>query len=195
MCKIRRDIISDQNTQLKIINKTCESFKSQIDKLSRENENMKKHLVPKGSITIWSGSSKDIPKSWKLCNGRNGTPNLKGRFVVGDGGGFEKGNSGGTHKHNHSIVVEAHHLTKEEMPSHVHHPWENYEKGNEYAWTHRNKTIYVNGGGNTKTYITQEHTSFTASAGGDKGHKHKARSNDRSHLPPYYVLCYIMKIE
>ncbi len=189
-----RDIIGDQQTQLESIAKTCEGLKSENDLLTVEVENLKKHLVPKGSITIWSGSPNNIPKSWHLCNGQNGTPNLEGKFIVGDGGGFEKGNSGGTLKHNHSIEIEGHQLTKEEMPVHHHDPV-NLSNRNKFAWTKSGQTINVNGGGNTKIFITHDWNSCTESAGGNKPHKHEGRSNDRSHLPPYYVLCYIMKIE
>jgi microcystin-dependent protein len=40
-------------------------------------------FVPQGGIIMWSGSVMNIPKGWALCDGANGTPNLKGRFVVG----------------------------------------------------------------------------------------------------------------
>jgi hypothetical protein len=39
--------------------------------------------LPKGTIVIWGGQVVDIPGSWFLCDGTNGTPNLKGKFIVG----------------------------------------------------------------------------------------------------------------
>ncbi len=38
--------------------------------------------VPQGGIIIWSGNSGNIPTGWVLCNGSNGTPDLRGRFIV-----------------------------------------------------------------------------------------------------------------
>ena len=39
--------------------------------------------IPSGFIGLWSGAANAIPSGWYLCDGNNGTPNLKGRFVVG----------------------------------------------------------------------------------------------------------------
>ena len=39
--------------------------------------------VPRGVIVMWSGSIADIPQGWALCDGTNGTPDLRDRFVVG----------------------------------------------------------------------------------------------------------------
>lgn len=38
---------------------------------------------PSGGIIMWSGSYEDIPDGWQLCDGTNGTPDLRGRFVLG----------------------------------------------------------------------------------------------------------------
>jgi hypothetical protein len=45
-------------------------------------------LVPIGGIIMWSGSIVQINNlpGWRLCNGANGTPDLRERFVVGAGG-------------------------------------------------------------------------------------------------------------
>ena len=34
---------------------------------------------------MWSGSIADIPNGWVLCNGTNGTPDLRDRFIFGAG--------------------------------------------------------------------------------------------------------------
>lgn len=39
--------------------------------------------IPVGGIIMWSGLATAIPAGWALCDGTAGTPNLKGRFVVG----------------------------------------------------------------------------------------------------------------
>ncbi|HCY81552.1 MAG TPA: hypothetical protein DHV22_08110 [Xanthomarina gelatinilytica] len=44
---------------------------------------MQKRLLPIGIISMWSGAIGSIPTGWQLCDGTNGTPNLKGRFIVG----------------------------------------------------------------------------------------------------------------
>lgn len=40
-------------------------------------------LVPSGGIILWSGNIATIPSGWVLCNGFNGTPDLRNLFVVG----------------------------------------------------------------------------------------------------------------
>lgn len=37
--------------------------------------------IPIGGIIMWSGTT--APIGWALCNGDNGTPDLRGRFIVG----------------------------------------------------------------------------------------------------------------
>lgn len=51
--------------------------------------------VPTGGIIMWSGSIGSIPAGYVLCNGSNGTPDLRDRFVVGSGNSYAVGNNGG----------------------------------------------------------------------------------------------------
>jgi hypothetical protein len=51
--------------------------------------------VPAGGIIMWSGSIASIPSGYVLCDGTNGTPNLKDSFVVGSGATYAVGNTGG----------------------------------------------------------------------------------------------------
>lgn len=38
--------------------------------------------VPVGGIVMWSGTIATIPAGWHLCDGTNGTPDLRNRFIV-----------------------------------------------------------------------------------------------------------------
>jgi len=49
--------------------------------------------VPLGAIIMWSGAS--IPSGWALCNGSNGTPDLRDRFIVGSGSTYSIDDTGG----------------------------------------------------------------------------------------------------
>jgi len=51
--------------------------------------------IPAGGIIMWSGSIGAIPTGYYLCNGSNGTPDLRDRFVVGSGSTYAVGNTGG----------------------------------------------------------------------------------------------------
>jgi microcystin-dependent protein len=39
--------------------------------------------IPSGTIWMWYGLSSNVPTGWAICDGTNGTPNLKGRVPVG----------------------------------------------------------------------------------------------------------------
>lgn len=68
-------------------------------------------LIPAGVIVMWSGALSAIPVGWYLCDGANGTPNLKDRFVIGAGGAKSVGASGG------STTAS---LSAANLPSHTH---------------------------------------------------------------------------
>ncbi len=59
--------------------------------------------VPAGVIVMWSGSLASIPAGWALCDGTNGTPDLRARFILGASGGEEPGATGGTSSHSHDV--------------------------------------------------------------------------------------------
>jgi len=51
--------------------------------------------IPVGGIILWSGNNNTIPSGWAICNGQNGTPDLRDRFVVGAGNSYSFQNTGG----------------------------------------------------------------------------------------------------
>ena len=128
------------------------------------------YMVPKGGIIIWSGSANDIPEGWALCNGQNGTPDLRGRFVLGaveeTGVKYSVGNTGGE---------ETHTLTVDEMPSHSHEISRTFGGGGGGS-----------GGGDINTSGSGRTPFSILPAGGNQPHEN---------MPPYYTLCYIMRVD
>lgn len=51
--------------------------------------------LPVNVIMLWYGDQNSMPKGWVLCDGGNGTPDLRDRFVVGAGGRYKKSDTGG----------------------------------------------------------------------------------------------------
>ena len=162
--------------------------------------------LPSGSIMIWSGSVAAIPVGWLLCNGTNGTPNLMDRFVTGAGSTYAVGATGGVtsvtltqaqtpaHVHSFSGVTSTNgsHIHAVSDPTHAH----NYERPTgagaaPFGSTWRAVTTYFTSASLTGvlTYDAGAHThTFTTvstSIGGDGSH---------TNMPPYYALCYVMKI-
>ena len=61
-----------------------------------------------GIIAIWSGSIVSIPTGWVICDGNNGTPDLRNRFVVGAGDTYAVDANGGALEHNHGFTADMH---------------------------------------------------------------------------------------
>lgn len=136
--------------------------------------------LPAGLITMWSGSLATIPGGWALCDGTNGTPDLRSKFIVGAGGAYNPGNTGGAASSTPTITVNNHTLTTAEMPSHSHSVISN---GPPY------ETTMASGASGSHS-----NSSSTAATGGGGAHNHTATSSAVSTLPPYYALAFIMKL-
>jgi len=134
-------------------------------------------VIPSGVIVIWSGSAGAIPSGWNLCNGSNGTPDLRDRFVVGAGSTYAVGNTGGTKD---AIVVSHSHSISDSGHSHdVRIP--------SRAIGNNATALYSTSDGSTKSTVTSEsaNTGISINSTGDSG--------TNANLPPYYALCYIQK--
>jgi len=61
-----------------------------------------------GVITAWAGGLGNIPPGWKLCDGTNGTPDLRDKFVVATGPIFAVDDTGGAIAHDHTATTDGH---------------------------------------------------------------------------------------
>jgi hypothetical protein len=75
-------------------------------------------LLPAGVIWMWYGSATAIPSGWNLCDGTNGTPDLRDRFIIGAGGASALGQTGGFSSQ--SFTTDGHALVIAELPAHAH---------------------------------------------------------------------------
>lgn len=136
--------------------------------------------IPSGGIILWSGSIGSIPAGYVLCNGNNGTPDLRDRFVVGAGSTYAVDGTGGSAN---AIVVSHTHTATSVVtdPGHFH--------SNGLVSGGVNQIGFIAGGqeknGDTGTKTTGITVATTNANAGVSG--------TNANLPPYYALCYIMK--
>lgn len=145
--------------------------------------------LPKFAVIMWGGAVGAIPAGWILCDGSTVTvngvsvtpPDLRGRFILsyGQGGPLDFANTtvgatGGEQKHT---------LTDTELPSHSHNLKSlnddfNNTSGN-YGGSYTTPSMPAYDTGTLKTW-----TDSTTTVGSNVAH---------NNMPPYYVLCFIMK--
>ncbi|GAA09691.1 hypothetical protein ATPR_2695 [Acetobacter tropicalis NBRC 101654] len=156
--------------------------------------------TPRGAIIMWYGSASNVPTGWAICDGTNGTPDLRDKVVVGAGIqalGHIAGDWNATAtttnngNHNHYSNTQGHTLTVDEMPSHQH----------TYSWhgitSEGHGTDTMGSGGDTSTWNGSNGTSYT---GGNQPHSHGINwDGDHNHSvtvstqQPSFYLYYIMK--
>lgn len=164
------------------------------------------NTFPTGGIIMWSGSIATIPSGWALCNGSNGTPDLRDKFIVGakqDDSGTAKTNVTGSLTQTGGAATDSITLTSAELPSHTHDIQQTY-------WTGE--------GGNGRTtlgsadYVSTPSTFHFANKSGSFASKVSDESLNLSSegkitasstgtgsaftvdiLNPYYALAFIMK--
>ena len=150
-----------------------------LDELLGSN-GQKLNLIPSGIISMWSGAISAMPKGWALCNGENGTPDLRDRFIVGAGNSYEVGETGGAVSESLAGETGATTLTIAQMPSHKH----------AISSAGSDDLPSTNAGLGT---VRSTSSIYTSEQGGGGSHSHSI-SGSVSTLPPYFALCFIMKI-
>jgi hypothetical protein len=133
--------------------------------------------IPAGGILLWSGSIGSIPAGYVICNGSNGTPDLRDRFVVGAGSTYAVNATGGSAD---AVVVSHTHAATVTDPGHAH----NFLG-----------SVYTNPGstGGASAQAQTTLSTNTAVTGITVSNATAGVSGTNANLPPYYALCYIMK--
>lgn len=166
--------------------------------------------VPSGTIVAYNGAN--VPEGWAICDGSNGTPNLKGRFILGSVSKDKIGKTGGEEEVS---------LSNDEMPPHDHYFYahKNSKRANlnynmDYKlspikWIKDN--IMASGAGdatlmasspsgglvnNNKLYNLTNKIKNNPEQIDINENRYKDAYDVKPHnnMPPYYVLFYIMKL-
>ena len=141
------------------------------------------NTVPSGLIAIWSGSVGSIPSGWLLCNGSNGTPDLRNSFILGAGNTYAVGQTGGS---TDAIVVSHTHTATSTVtdPGHLHS---------------MGTFGYDGASGNFSRYASSSNLSSYNTGSAVTGitvgtvNQSTGTSGTNANLPPYYALAFIQK--
>lgn len=144
--------------------------------------------MPKGCIVLWSGAIADVPTGWQLCDGTNGAPDLRDRFVLGAGNSYAVGDTGGSKD---AVVVEHQHTGGTTTN----------------GWHSHSLTTYFDGGIGMPFRVSGDDGSYNGltmtnvpgvEPSGDHSHSFTTslagQSGTDANLPPYYALAYIQKV-
>lgn len=160
--------------------------------------------LPRGIITMWSGATNAVPSGWALCDGNNGTPNLKDRFIVGAGQSYGVGNTGGnwtqtpsvwTNAAGTGIQVAGTAINTSQMPWHTHSgsvgsdasintDQQTQDIGASGAWL--NSGLFAGGSNGAAFRVRKPLQEFSASlsingTGGNQPHYHGVTDNGHAH--------------
>lgn len=188
-------------------------------------------VMPVGAIVLWSGSQGAIPSGWALCNGSNGTPDLRNKFVIGAGNVYGVSDQGGSA--DATLVAHAHSATLSGSTSgagaHAHgvsdpgHAHSVNDPSHAHSYISPSGLVYntylgiVNSAGDNGSYgpntiatagantgisLNPSGTGISINATGDHAHTVSVSGTTNAagatatnaNLPPYYALCYVMRI-
>ena len=94
---------------LELLRKLSADFKALTDDLRKDEAFIEKvagHVapLPVGTIVAWHPEH-DVPEGWRPCDGDNGTPDLRDRFILGTVDVKRSGQEGGELTHSHTVEV------------------------------------------------------------------------------------------
>lgn len=135
--------------------------------------------VPKGGVIMWSGAADAIPAGWALCDGNNGTPDLRNRFLVGAGGSYAVGATGGSSvnnlSHSHQVNNHTHHIDVK-------------------FYNCIGDCVDKRDDGSDETGSEDHGHHLVADTQGAAPGTNKQLGETVENRPPYYALCFIMKL-
>ena len=143
-------------------------------------ESLKGGGVPIGSVMMWKGSYETIPDGFQLADGTNGTPDLRGYFLMGIGADETDDNlleTGGNTTHVHTMG------TVSTASAHTHAVYLNNSSG------------FVNAASGVMSAAWTSHNhSWSAVTNSAGGHTHTGSYSSAECLPNYTKYYWIARI-
>ena len=159
---------------------------------------------PIGTIKIWYKSLAELPTGWQICNGTNGTPDLRDRYVMGcdtDGSlNYASGASTislafttaaeGTHSHSLNMSgsgIHGHYIYGGEADGYL---GDNLRYGG-YGYCAANAHKHSSSSSYISYNYNHTHATFYS---GDDMHSHTITISNINNLPASVAIYYVMKI-
>ncbi len=160
-------------------------------------------LFVTGMILMYTGNS--APSGWAICNGQNGTPDLRDRFIVGAGSAYSVNNTGGaasvtlttaqlpahshtTPNHNHSFSA----TTSSNTHNHIYQNQVAVTDASERPWPASNNDCRLDDANTSNN--THSHTVSGTTGNANPTTNNTGSGNSHENRPPYYALMFIMKL-
>lgn len=150
-----------------------------------------------GMIMMFQGAT--APSGWAFCDGQNGTPDLRDRFIVGSGSTYSLNTTGGSadatlvsHSHTTNSTIEEGSTNTKTLTGSFKNENHSGGVGN-----------YATGIFNVTNYSNSHNEDSSQGTGGpivniDVTHRHTTDSQGsaatNANLPPYYALAFIIKL-
>lgn len=133
-----------------------------------------------GSIIMYCRALSTLSAKWHVCDGTSGTPDLRSKFILGSGSTYYQNDRGGATQHDHDLGT----TTTKGAHTHSSNFTSNYSNGSTGTYA---------GGGSTNA---DSHTHSAILSSGSSGEHYHSQSGwaNKSNLPPYVALYYIMRI-
>ena len=132
-------------------------------------------------IIAWFGTKDNIPQNWVICDGANGTPDLRNKFIIGSSDEIKFGTTGGQ-----STIT----LSKSNLPP----------IGQSYFISHSHNGAYHRSSNGNIKYINSYSVGIKSGNSDDWGGNYLIDLNEGMNsspiniMNPYYSLFYIMKL-
>lgn len=139
-------------------------------------------IKARGIIGLWLGSANSIPRGWLVCDGNNGTPDMRDYYPKVAQSSAQIGQSGGSNTHTHSAQSHTH----TSLGSHTH-------TGTVSA--HVNERQNVGGGFNLLYAGTTEHTISSVTSVSANYNSATTTANSSNNEPPYRTAIFVKYVK
>jgi len=189
----------------KLPNAALQDNTIEIDKLGTSVANA---LIPVGGIIMWSGTIAEAEalSNWAICDGQNGRPDLRDKFVQGVGSSV----AGSTAGVNDQGGANSYTLALNQMPQHKHdvsdsgHTHTITDPGHAHTWVRQD--VQINAGyrpwpannndcSQSTVNTSNEGCGITGTNNGNANITESLKGGTTSieNRPAYWSLCYLMR--